>query len=429
MMKKYFKKIEYLFIKFKNTGFVHLLGSGVINKILAFVSSFVLVRLIPKADYGVYSNADNILGLFCIFEGFGMSATWLQFGCTRTGKEKEDTWSFCFYFSVIFQLIMCVVIALTGQYVKFSIEGTGQILVIMSFLPLFRYISEMQRTYLRTEMMNKQYAYVNNFSTVITVIFSIGLSIFFLVKGLVIANYISSIATIFFIIAVYKIKFPSFRNSLNKQDKKELVKFSFVCTINNSTSSLMSLLDTFVLGIVIAQSTVTASYKVASKVPTALFFIPTCVMIYIYPYFAKNANDKKWCIRNFRKVLLLFGSFNFITAIGLVLFAPFIVRLLFGEQYNDAVTAFRILCVNYAVQATFKVVPGQLLVSQKKLGFNTFTGVLSGVVNTGLNLLLIPKYSCNGAATATLLVSILVGAINMIYITKVFRNIPSKNES
>lgn len=429
MIEEITNKAKKLIKKINNAGFVHLIGSSVINNLLAFVSSFVLVRLIPKADYGVYSNADNILGLFCIFEGFGMSATWLQFGCTRTGKEKEDTWSFCFYFSVIFQLIMCVAIALTGQYVKFSIEGTGQILVIMSFLPLLRYISEMQRIYLRTEMMNKQYAYVNNFSTVITVIFSIGLSVFFLVKGLVIANYISSIATIVFIIAVYKIKFPSFRNSLNKQDKKELVKFSFVCTINNSTSSLMSLLDTFILGIVIAQSTVTASYKVASKVPTALFFIPTCVMIYIYPYFAKNANDKKWCIRNFRKVLLLFGSFNFITAIGLVLFAPFIVRLLFGEQYNDAVTAFRILCVNYAVQATFKVVPGQLLVSQKKLGFNTFTGVLSGVVNTGLNLLLIPKYSCNGAATATLLVSILVGAINMIYITKVFRNIPSKNES
>lgn len=427
MIKKCLKKINKVIEKFKNTGFVHLLGSSVINKVLAFVSSFVLVRLIPKADYGVYANADNILGLFCIFEGLGMTSTWLQYGCTRKDKEKENTWSFCFYFSIIFQLFLCIAIALTGQFAKFGIEGTGKILIAMSFLPLFRLIGEMQRIYLRTEMMNKQYAVVNNFSTVVTVVFSISLSIFFLVKGLVIANYISSIATIIFIIVLYKIKFPRFRNNLTKSDKKELVKFSFVCTINNSTSSLMSLLDTFILGIVISQSTVTASYKVASKVPTALFFIPTCVMTYIYPYFAKNSNNKKWCIRNFRKVILLFGSFNFIMAIGLVAFAPIIVRLLFGEQYNDAVTAFRILCVNYAVQATFKMVPGNLLVSQKKLGFNTFTGILSGIVNTGLNLLLIPKYSSNGAATATLLVSMLVGVMNMIYITKVFRSIPDEN--
>ena len=73
------------------------------------------------------------------------------------------------------------------------------------------------------------------------------------------------------------------------------------------------------------------------------------------------------------------------------------------------------------------MVPGQLLISQKKLGFNTFTGILSGVVNTALNLVLIPKYSSNGAATATLLVSILVGVMNMFYISKVFKNIPAED--
>lgn len=426
-MKKYFEKLKRLLLKFRTTGFMHLFGSSAINKVLAFVSSFVLVRLIPKADYGVYANADNILGLFCIFEGLGMTSTWLQYGCTRKGKEKENTWSFCFYFAVFFQIFLCIAIAVTGRFAKFGIEGTGKILLAMTLLPLFRLISEMQRIYLRTEMMNKQYALVNNFSTVVTVVFSICLSIFFFVKGLILANYISSIATIIFIWALYKIRFPKLTNNLTKSDKKELIKFSFVCTINNSTSSLMSLLDTFILGIVIAQSTVTASYKVASKVPTALFFIPTCVMTYIYPYFAKNAEKKNWCIKNFKRVILLFGAFNAVLATGLVLFAPFIVRILFGEQYSDAVTAFRILCINYAVQSTFKMIPGQLLVSQKKLGFNTFTGVFSGILNTGLNLILIPKYSSNGAATATLIVSTIVGIMNMIYISGVFQKIPDEN--
>lgn len=428
MIKKLIIKAKSLIKKLGSSGFMHLFGSSVVNKVLAFVSSFILVRLIPKSDYGIYANADNILGLFCIFEGFGMTSTWLQYGCTRKEKEKENTWSYCFYFSVIFQVFLCIAIILTGKFVRFGIEGTGPILIAMSLLPLFRLISEMQRIYLRTEMMNKQYAYVNNFSTVVTVVFSILLSLFFLVNGLVAANYISSIATIIFVILAYKIRLPRFKNNLEKKDKLELIKFSFVCMVNNSTSSLMSLLDTFILGIVIAQSTVTASYKVASKVPTALFFIPVCVMTYIYPYFAKNAHNKKWCISNFKKVILLFGLFNAVVAIGLIVLAPFIVNLLFGAQYNDSITAFRILCANYAVQSTFKMVPGQLLVSQKKLGFNTFTGVLSGVVNTGLNLLLIPKCSSNGAAMATLLVSMLVGFMNMIYITKVFKSIPDKGD-
>ena len=96
MVRKYFEKIHNILKKFKRTGFVHLFGSSVINNILAFVSSFILVRLIPKADYGVYANADNILGLFCIFEGFGMASTWLQYGCTRNLRIYFRI--FCIYF-------------------------------------------------------------------------------------------------------------------------------------------------------------------------------------------------------------------------------------------------------------------------------------------------------------------------------------------
>ena len=48
---------------------------------------------------------------------------------------------------------------------------------------------------------------------------------------------------------------------------KKIIKFSTVCVINNSTSTIMYLLDTFVLGIVVANSAVTASYKVAQKFP------------------------------------------------------------------------------------------------------------------------------------------------------------------
>lgn len=424
-----FKKAKNILKKLGDGGFTHLFGSSVINKVLGFVSSFILVRLIPKADYGVYSNADNIISMFCIFEGLGMTTTWLQFGCTKTGKEKENTWSFCFYSSIFFQVILCVVIALTGRFVHFGIEGTGKMLIYMSFLPLFRLISEMQRIYMRTEMMNKEYAHVNTFSAIITVLLSISFSILLLANGLILSGYFVSIVTILFVSLKYKIKLPKPKNNLQSSEKKELIKFSLVCTINNSTSSLMYLLDTFILGIVIAQSTVTASYKVASKIPVALAFIPTCLMIYIYPYFAKHANDKRWCKKNFRSVIFGMGAFNFSLVAVLILFASPIIKLIFGAQYLDAVPAFRILCLNYAVQSTFRNIPGQLLVTQKKLGFNTLTGVVSGLLNTALNLLLIPRFSSNGAAMATLIVSALVGLVNMIYITKVFNNIKEPKNS
>lgn len=181
----------------------------------------------------------------------------------------------------------------------------------------------------------------------------------------------------------------------------------------------MHLLDTFILGIVIASSTVTASYKVASKIPTALAFIPTCLMTYIYPYFAKHKDDGKWCLTNYKKVICGFGLFNLAVAGILVAFAPTVIRIIFGVQYLDAIIPFRLLCVNYALQATFTI-SGQLIVSQEKLLFNTLMGIVSGMLNTALNLVLIPQYASAGAAIATVATTTIIGIVSTAYLTKLF---------
>lgn len=403
------------------SGFGHLFGSSVLSKVLGFMSSIILVRLIPKTEYGIYANADNILGMFCIFEGFGMVSTFLQYGSTTQGKKKEAIWSFCFHFSLFFQILLSIVIVFISVTVDFSIPGTGILLGAMSLLPIFRNIRDLQQVYLRTELRNKEYARSNIITTIVTVVTSCVFSFFFLEKGLIVANYISVFVTIVYVMYICNIKLPAKSNDLTRSEKKRILKFSAVCVINNSTSTIMYLLDTFVLGIVVASSTVTASYKVASKIPTALAFIPGCVMTYIYPYFARHKDDGNWCLRNYKKVLLLFGLFNLLSVGGLILFAPSVIRIVFGKQYLDALIPFRLLCLNYIIQATFATISGQLIVSQEKLGFNTFTGILSSILNTILNLVLIPKYSSVGAALATVIVTMVISIFSTGFLFKILK--------
>lgn len=400
---------------------MHLFGSSVINKIVSFLGNIIIVRLISKADYGVYSNANNILSFFCLLESFGMSTTLLQYGCVETGEKKKKIWEFCFTIATIFNVLLCIAIFFTGMFAKFSIEGTGHILMLMSFLPLARSIGDLQRVYMRTEFLNKEYARTNNVSTIVTVVLTIILSYWMLVNGMILATYLSAIIVIIYICVKYKINIPKFRIKVDKSLRKEIVNFSLISMLNNSTSSIMYLLDTFVLGVVVAQSVVTASYKVATTIPTALAFIPTCVMLYIYPHFAKKSNDTKWCMRNYKRVLFLFGGFNLCIVSVLFVFAPLFIRVIFGAQYLDVLIPFRILCINYFFHATFRTVPGQLLVTQKKLGFNTFVGFASSILNTILNLVLIPKYSAIGAALATFIVTFLFACMSTTYLYVVYK--------
>ena len=404
-------RIKSLSQRLFRTGFYHIFGSGIINKVLSFVSSFALVRIIPKEAYGVYGNADNILSIFCIFEGLGFVTSFLQFGTTSKGEDKKNIWSYSFYFSTMFQMLLCVVILFTGLFIPMKMEGTNTLLVAMAFIPLPRLIRDLMQTYLRTELNNKLYAKSNTFSTVVTVVLSISLSVFLKEYGLIIANYISAVAAIIYILCKKAVRLPGRKNTLERPFKKKIIKFSLIATLNNSTSSIMYLLDTFVLGIVVASSVVTASYKVATKIPTALTLITTCVITYIYPYFAKNKNDKKWCWSHYKKVVLALGLFNFALVGLLVAFAPLIIKIFFGAQYLDAVVPFRLLCANYFVHSTFGTVPGHLLVSQEKLGINTFSGFFGSALNTVLNLLLIPLMASAGAALATLIVSTVIASI------------------
>ena len=361
------------------------------------------------------------MSLFCLLEGFSATSVLLQFGCTKQGKDKEDTIKFCYSLAIITNIILSIIILFSGAFIKFSIGGTGKLLMLMSLQPLVRTLIEQQRTYLRIEQKNKEFAFANNLYTVTSVALTITFSILLKVNGLILSTYLTVIIITLFLWKKYNLKAPKVAFSLSKSETKKMLKFATVCVINNSTGSIMYLLDTFVLGIVIAESTVTASYKVATTIPTALAFIPTCVMVYIYPYFAKRSKDIRWCMKNYKKVLLLFGAFNLAIVAILIVFAPLIIKLVFGAQYLDAITPFRVLCVSYFIRATFRTVPGQLLVTQEKLGFNTFVGFASSALNTILNIVLIPKYSSNGAAMATLIVTVVFAVMSSTYLYMVYR--------
>ena len=109
-----------------------------------------------------------------------------------------------------------------------------------------------------------------------------------------------------------------------------------------------------------------------------MVFIPTAIVTYIYPYFASKKDDADWCMRNYKLLVKYFGMFNFIVSITLMVLAEPIITLLYGTQYVDAVLCFRILAINYFFSATFRIISGNLLVTQRKLGFNLFVNIIGG---------------------------------------------------
>ena len=107
----------------------------------------------------------------------------------------------------------------------------------------------------------------------------------------------------------------------------------------------------------------------------------------------------------------------------LAIVSIFVVRWLFkyvySEEYNQAIMVYSILTVSVLVRANAIFQMGHMVIKNitKKSFYKTLTGL---VMNTVLNIILIPKYGINGAAIATSLTHF-VTAICMDYFILEYR--------
>ena len=409
-------KVKKLF----TTGFFHIFGGNVINKVITFVSGIVLVHLLSKPEYGVFTYAWNIYGIVFLFSGMGMDSSMLQLS-SEHGGEPEYTKSVCSYstrFGFLFNILLSLAILIIGLFCPLKIEAGRPLLIALCLLPIFQYLFSMMSQYLRSQKRNKEYATLAVINTLICFVVSVGAALLFRAMGLVLGYYAAAIISVALGILLYKVHLYSKDTIDISADKKALLSIGLVSMVNNGLSQLMYLLDVFVLGIVDPQETILASYKVATIIPTALTFIPQSLMVYVYPYFAEHKDDRDWCLKRYKQILLGLGAFNLLISAVLCLGAPLIIRLIFGYEYLDCVPVFVVLSINYFISGTFRIVSGNLLVTQRRLKFNLLVAIVSSVTNIIADYFFIQWWGSMGAAFATLLVVIIssiMSTVRLIY--------------
>lgn len=417
-------KVKKLF----TTGFFHIFGSSVLNKIIVFFSNIIVVRIISKVDFGIYTYALNIVSFVLIFTGLGMVTGTFQL-CSEFTNDEEKLNRIYQYGSSVgikFNILLSFVIVCIAMFFDFPIKGQSEMLLLMCLNPIFLIAFEFQQIYLRAKLKNQEFSYGTTINTLAVTIGSIVGALLLNTSGLVIGRYVAYVVTIIAMFAVFKAPFHFRKVNIEPELKNSLYKISVVSMANNGISELLYLLDIFILGLVVADESMIASYKVATVIPSACIFIPMAIVTYIYPFFASHKNDYDWTIKNYKKLVKFLGLGNMAISAFLIIFAELIIKIVYGEQYLDATLCFRILSLNYFFSGTFRIISGNLLVTQRKLTFNLIVNVVSGIVNVIGNLILIPALYSTGAALTTLLVvlvSSIMSTTYYVYIIKKGKNV------
>lgn len=416
-------RIKSIISRLAKTGLFHVFGGSVINKIVTFLSSVVIVRILTKEEYGVFTYAWNIYNIIIVLNGLGAASAVLQMCSEKSGNElyARQVCNYGTRFGLVFDILIALAFLVIGTFVPLEIEGAGELLRLLCLLPVVRLVFDLMTSYLRAQKRNQDFAVLNTVNTVVVFAGSAVGAFLFREKGMVLGYYLAYALSVILGRFWKRVQLFSKEAALSKEDKRALRSIAIVSMCNTGLSQLMYQLDIFVLGIVDPQETVLATYRVATIIPSALPFIPIALITYIYPYFAEHRNDGAWCLKRYKQIVLGLGAVNFVISGVLYFFAPFIIRVFFGEEYMDALSIFRLLSVNFFVSGTFRILSGNLLVTQRKLKFNFLVAVVSSCVNVAANFLFINWWGAMGAALATVLVVLLTSVANTFYLVYTFK--------
>ena len=383
------------------TGFFHIVGAGSLNKALSVLLGIILVRVLSKADYGSYAYAYNIVSFFILFNGFGVTSAVLQI-CSEAHKNRnraDANFTYAYKAGVLVDCFMAVAILIAAIAIPLAIQGSNKLLALYCLYPLLMLLYEMKLMQLRVNLMNKEYAFATNVQTCLLVGFSILGAFCFQAAGLVIGQGVALLLAYVFLCW----KHPFRRTDelkLDGAEKKDFWGIASVSAFNNGIGQALTLIGTFLVGFFSMSDELVANYQVATLVPFGLLFIPVMIMTYCYPYFARHRDDRTWTLCNYAKVIG--GSLVGMAIISLLvcLLAEPIVVVLFGHQYLDIVPVLRLLMAGFFVTAALRIPTGNLLVTQRKLLFNTCVGVASIVICVVSSYILIPSHGMVGAAIA-----------------------------
>lgn len=412
--------------KLRKTGFFSIFLATVFSKVITLLGGIILVRILSKSDYGIYSYIHNCYSMLFLLNDFGISTATLQYLTENLNNQEKQVaiLKYSIKSCLVASIVTALLVLLSPYFYPYTMTEAEKITPMLFLLPTITIISGLLSVVLRANFQNKKYSRLQIFTTAITYIVLIIFSVVWGLMGAILAQYVYGIIILIYSIFLtyqyirkLKQKFTQ-EQKMQKAEKRGFLKYAIASQLNNTIGGLMLIVDTFLIGYMIAEPEAIATYNVGSKIPHALTFLSTCVSIYITPHFIKHNTDSKWLKKNF-KTLTKYSILGFgIICTGLVLFSKLIFMILFGSQYYDAIPVYIVLMIGLFFISALKTPCANILSALRKIKINIVTNTCCVVVNFISNIFFIQALGVLGAAITTTATNIIVSIIYVIYLKR-----------
>lgn len=413
--------------KLSKDGFFAIYLSTILTKVVVLFGGVLIVRLLSVEDYASYTLINNAFSMLTILGDFGTtSALFIFLVQERKDKEKYNQYlKFGIKYAILTSIFSSLFILLSPLFYPYKNNTITTYSVFLCLIPLLNVMTGILNMILRSKEENKKYSAYQVISIIIHYVVAVLLTVLFGFKGSIICQYIYSILIL--LVGIYIIKhynvIKSIKNKdrLDKREKKEFIKIAISSQSANLTSSLLYSVDIFIIGLMISSSEQLAIYKVATVIPTALAFLPNCLMVYLMPKFVKNSNDEEWLKINLKKTMLYGFALYFVVFLFCCIFSKYIFLILYGKNYLESVYPFLILMLGFLINSTVHVLIGNVICALKKPIYNTIINLIALACNAIFNCIFIKLMGYIGVAVTTASISIISSICSYIFFRKILK--------
>lgn len=399
-----------VFVKyFFNTGW--LFAENVLLLGAAFFVGIYVARYLGPEQYGVLNYAFSFVFIFQAFAKLGLDGIVVR-ELVKNPDNKAKILGTTITLKAIGSIISLLLVFISLQLTASDYE-TKIIIIIIALGMLFNTF-EVGKFFFESQVKAK-------FSTIassVSVIISSGLKFLFIVAQVDLVWFAVAYTFEFIIkgisfITIYQVKNKDvFRWIFDKNISKSLLRDSWALIFSAFAASLFLNIDQIMVKEIIGTMQV-GYYAAAVKLCTILYFIPVTINTSLFPAIIEAKKTDELLYRKRLRQLFQFQIFlAIITTLPILLLSPFIINILYGNDYINAIPVLEIYILsNIFIFFTNSIARWHLAENNQIISLYRY--VSGALLNIILNLIFIPIWGITGAAYATLISYSFIGYFSL----------------
>jgi len=396
------------------TFFIYL-STGILNKAIPFLLLPIITKYLTPQEYGIYGMYQVVLSFLVPFVGMSLQTN-ITRNFFKVSKEKIaqiiTSVVLILHINVFVSLLIVFLITLVFHN-PFGIPD--KIVYIMPIIIYVQTINTFNLTILRNKEKALQYGIIEiiltilNLTTVLILLLVFKQGWFSLVYGVLFAHLILSVYSIRYFIKVYAIKINS-RHSF-----KDIYSISLPLIFHNIGGSIIFISDRIFIQQMSGLDDV-GIYMIGSQFGMITMIIINTIATTINPWlFRSLANN-----RNIKKEILLLMIGYLMIGIAIWVMSLVIFPYMVDEKYSDAKQVILWVSLGYSIRGWYQIFH-TIIVHEGKTKIFMYVTMIVGIINLGLNYILININGMVGAAQATL-----IAFVSMFVMTAYYANKYSK---